>query len=87
MGGQDLVGTSASSRRSSAGLDLGHASVQRVDVLTGLDNNNGKASILTAIDFSKSFSQCSHQQILLAYKKKLGLSNWGIAIQQVFFIK
>ena len=33
-------------------------------ILCGLDSDNGKAAVLTAIDFSKSFSRCSHQEIL-----------------------
>ena len=51
-------------------------------VLTGLDNNS-KAVVVSAIDFSKSFSRCSFQEILKSYQK-LGLSNWGIQMHAAF---
>ena len=51
-------------------------------ILNGLDNNN-KAVVLGGIDFSKSFSRCSHQEILKAYRD-LGLSDWGIRMHAAF---
>ena len=42
-------------------------------ILTGLDNGS-KAVVLSGIDFSKSFSRCSHQEILKSYAR-LGLSD------------
>lgn len=51
-------------------------------ILTGLDTG-AKAVVLAAIDFSKSFSRCSHQEILKFYQK-LGLSDWGIAMHAAF---
>ena len=52
-------------------------------ILSGLDTLNGKAVVLAAVDFSKSFSRCQFQQILKAYQK-LGLSDWGIAMHAAF---
>ena len=51
-------------------------------ILTGLDRG-AKAVVLAVIDFSKSFSRCSHQEILKSYQK-LGLSDWGIAMHAAF---
>ena len=51
-------------------------------ILTGLDNGS-KAVVLSGIDFSKSFSRCSHQEILNSYVK-LGLSDWGIEMHAAF---
>ena len=39
--------------------------------------------VFTALDFSKSFSRCSHQEILLAYKD-VGASNWLINMHAAF---
>ena len=39
--------------------------------------------VLAGIDFSKSFSRCSYQEILLAYKR-LGLSDWGLKMHAAF---
>ena len=52
-------------------------------ILEGIDSQEGKASVITAVDFSKSFSCFSFQQILIAYQK-LGLSDWGIAMHTAF---
>ena len=52
-------------------------------ILEGIDSQGGKASVITAVDFSNSFSRCSFQQILLAYQK-LGLSDWGLAMHAAF---
>ena len=51
-------------------------------ILTGLDRG-AKASVITGIDFSKSFSRCSHKEILESYQK-MGLSDWGIAMHAAF---
>ena len=51
-------------------------------ILTGLDANS-KAVVVSAIDFSKSFSRCSFQEILISYQK-LGQSNWGIKTHAAF---
>ena len=50
-------------------------------ILRGLEEN--KAVVLAGIDFSKSFSRCSYQQILKSYAK-LGLSDWGIRMHAAF---
>ena len=39
--------------------------------------------VLTGVDFSKSFSRCSFQEILLAYQR-LGLSDWGLCMHAAF---
>ena len=54
-------------------------------ILTGLENG-AKSVTLSGIDFSKSFSRCSHQEILKAYVK-LGLSDWGIQMHAAFLDK
>ena len=35
------------------------------------------------MDFSKSFSRCSHQEILKAYQR-LGLRDWGLSMHAAF---
>ena len=52
------------------------------DILTNLDNGS-KAVVLSGIDFSKSFSKCSYQEILKAYVR-LGLSNWCLQMHAAF---
>ena len=53
-------------------------------ILKALDRSSeNKAVILTALDFSKSFSRCSHQEILEAYKK-VGASNWNLRMHAAF---
>ena len=54
----------------------------RDKILTGLDNGS-KAVVLSGIDFSKSFSRCSHQEILKSYAR-LGLSEWVIGMHAAF---
>ena len=51
-------------------------------ILTGLDNG-AKAVVLSGIDFGKSFSRCSFQEILKAYAR-LGLSDWGLHMHAAF---
>ena len=51
-------------------------------ILNGLENG-AKSVVLSGIDFSKSFSRCSHQEILNSYVK-LGLSDWGIQMHAAF---
>ena len=57
------------------------------EILKGLDSKRGeeksKAVVLTGVEFSKSFSRCSHQEILKAYQR-LGLSDWGIYMHASF---
>ena len=53
-------------------------------ILRALDrSNNNKAVVFTALDFSKSFSRCSHQEILRAYQD-VGASNWCIKMHAAF---
>ena len=58
------------------------------DILSGLDAARGeeksKSVVLTGIDFSKSFSRCSFQEILMAYYKRIGLSDWGLSMHAAF---
>ena len=51
-------------------------------ILSGLDKGS-KAVVIAGIDFSKSFSRCSHQEILAAYVR-LGLSDWGLKMHAAF---
>ena len=51
-------------------------------ILGGLEEG-AKSIVLSAIDFSKSFSRCAHKEILAAYKR-LGLSDWGICMHAAF---
>ena len=52
------------------GSSTDHVLISLWNVLTGLDASRGeskaKAVVLTGVDFSKSFSRCSFQEILLA---------------------
>ena len=52
------------------GSSTDHVLVESWDIiLRALDKfTANKGVVFTAIDFSKSFSHCSHQQILLAYR-------------------
>jgi len=53
-------------------------------ILRGLDKpGENKAVVITCIDFSKSFSRCSHQEILRSYAG-LGASDWVIAMHAAF---
>ena len=51
-------------------------------ILTGLEEG-AKAVVLSAIDFSKSFSRCAHKEILSSYQS-LGLSDLGIQMHAAF---
>lgn len=51
-------------------------------ILQGLDDDK-KAIVLAGIDFSKSFSRCSYQEILSVYVR-LGLSDWGLEMHAAF---
>ena len=65
------------------GASTDHVLVELWDkILSGLDRG-AKAVVLAGIDFSKSFSRCSHQEILKAYAR-LGLSDWGIGMHAAF---
>ena len=46
-------------------------------------SNRSKAAVMCGIDFSKSFSRCSYQQILKSYKR-LNASQWLIAMHGAF---
>ena len=52
-------------------------------ILTRLEEG-ARAIVLSAINFSKSFSRCAHKEILSAYQR-LGLSDWGIEMHAAFF--
>ena len=52
-------------------------------ILSNLDDPNILATTLVGVDFSKSFSRCSFQQILLAYKD-LNASQWCIDMHAAF---
>ena len=57
------------------GASIDHVLVALWDkILSGLDRGS-KSVVLSGIDFSKSFSRCTHQEILRAYSR-LGLSDW-----------
>ena len=65
------------------GSSTDHVLVELWDkVLTGLETG-AKAVVLSAIDFSKSFSRCNYQEILKSYKD-LGLSDWCIEMHAAF---
>ena len=65
------------------GASTNHVLVKLWDyILTGLDQG-AKAVVLAGLDFSKSFSRCSHQEFLNAYVR-LGLSDWDIHMHAVF---
>ena len=67
------------------GSSTDHVLVELWDkVLTGLEKG-AKAVVLSAIDFSKSFSRCTYQEILSAYKR-LGLSDWCIEMHAAFLM-
>ena len=56
------------------------------EILSGLDGGNDNAAVVfTAIDFSKSFSRCGHQEILEAYKR-VGASNWLLRMHAAFLM-
>ena len=52
------------------GSSTDHVLIEAWDrILRALDKSNtNKAVVFTALDFSKSFSRCSHQEILIAYR-------------------
>ena len=54
-------------------------------VLTDLDSPNKRAhaSVVCGIDFSKSFSRCSYQEVLSAYHK-MGASQWLLDMHASF---
>ena len=67
------------------GSSTDHVLIEAWDrILRSLDkSNDNKAVVFTAIDFSKSFSRCSHQEILHAYKE-VGASNWLLKMHAAF---
>ena len=65
------------------GASTDHVLVKIWDnILTGLDKG-AKSVVLSGVDFSKSFSRCSHLEILQAYVR-LGLSDWGLKMHAAF---
>ena len=55
-------------------------------ILKSLETSrNSKAVLLTALDFSKSFSWCTHEEILRSYAR-LNASQWLIDIHRAFLI-
>ena len=67
------------------GFSTDHVLIEAWDrILRALDKStSNKAVIFTVIDFSKSFSRCSLQEILKAYKD-VGASNWLIQMHAAF---
>ena len=67
------------------GSSTEHVLIETWDkILRSLDRPGENRGILfTALDFSKSFSRCSHVQILEAYKR-VGASNWLIQMHAAF---
>ena len=55
-------------------------------ILRALDKSTTNKAVvfITAVDFSKSFSRCSHQQILNAYREVLGANNWLLKMHAAF---
>ena len=68
-----------------SGSSIDHVLIEAWDkILRGLDKStDNKAIVFTALDFSKSFSRCSHQEILKVYAK-LGASAWLIRMHAAF---
>ena len=62
-----------------------HVLVEAWDrILRGVDRwQDNKALVLTALEFSKSFSRCSHKQILDSYKE-VNASQWLINMHTAF---
>ena len=67
------------------GSSTDHVLIEAWDrILRALDkSSSNKAVVFTAIDFSKSFSRCSHQQILMAYRE-VGVSDWLLRMHRTF---
>ena len=75
----------ANRRGGTKGSSTDHMIIESWDrTLRALDkSNNNKAVVFTALDFSKSFSHCSHQDILRAYQE-VGASNWCLKMHVAF---
>ena len=69
------------------GSSTDHVLVEAWDnIMRGLDKSSqNKAVVVTALDFSKSFSRCGHQQILQSYAS-VGASNWLIRMHAAFLV-
>ena len=54
-------------------------------ILTDLDSgpNKADATVLCGVDFSKSFSRCSYQEILMSYVR-LGANQWILDMHSAF---
>ena len=67
------------------GSSIDHVLVEAWDkILKSLDRSQShKAVVFTALDFSKSFSRCSHQQILRSYAG-VGASRWLLLMHAAF---
>ena len=67
-----------------SGSSTDHVLIEIWDkILRELDSPSSKAAVICGIDFSKSFSRCSHQLILKSYVK-LGASQWIIDMHAAF---
>ena len=68
------------------GSSTDHVLIELWDkILSDLDTSPDRAQavVVCGVDFSKSFSRCSHQQILLAYEK-LGADQWLLDMHAAF---
>ena len=67
------------------GSSTDHVLIESWDrILRALDQSSqNKAVVFTALDFSKSFLRCSHQEILSAYRE-VGASNWLLKMHAAF---
>ena len=67
------------------GSSTDHIIIESWDrILRALDKSKeNKAVIFTALDFSKSFSRCAHQEILKAYAE-VGASKWCLKMHAAF---
>ena len=67
------------------GSSTDHVLIEAWDrILRSLDRAaDNRAVIFTALDFSKSFSRCTHQEILKSYQS-VGASNWLLRMHAAF---
>ena len=67
------------------GSSMEHVLIETWDIiLRNLDSSKDcKAVVMTALDFSKSFSKCTYKEILAAYAR-LGASEWLLKMHLTF---
>ena len=67
------------------GSSTDHVIIESWDrIFRALDkSSHNKAVVFTALDFSKSFSRCSHQEIVKAYSE-VGASSWCLKMHATF---